>query len=446
MTRTAVHWCLAALLLAAATAAHAAWVLSEFPVPAVDSRPFNLAVAADESVWFTDPGADAIGHVNTSGNVQLVLAGSVGGPTGLAVAIDGTIWFAENDRNRITRINPDPPYDPLHFDIPTAAALPMGVAVALDGQVWFTESGANRIGRLAGDQITEFELPNANSAPLNIVAGSDGWMYFTEHSGNRVSRIRADGTIEELADLGPGSRPFGIALAGALWITESSAVANRLVRVIPDQEYAEYNLPTPASMPAMITCCDSQQALWFTELGANQVGRSTAAGDIEEIGLPAGSLESGTLFGGGIAVGPGDSVWVAFNGNGKIGRLQPATPTATATAIPQATSTTTVTATPVATASTTMTPTGTLHPASPTPTPSLSVPSTQTAIPTATRGQPSVTATESPSPTWTPVEPAVPSDSSSGGGCATTNSAGSHYWPPHGLAVAAILALRRFRH
>jgi virginiamycin B lyase len=58
-------------------------------------------------------------------------------------------------------------------------------------------------------------------------------------------------------------------------------------------------------------------ALWFTEWGANRVGRITAGGEVSGVALPTPGAEPH-----GIAAGPDGALWVALEA-GRIARVAP---------------------------------------------------------------------------------------------------------------------------
>src|SRR5438874_555681 len=99
-------------------------------------------------------------------------------------------------------------------------------------------------------------------------------------------------------------------------MTGLALVAATPARAIPAlNRYRRFPIPSPSSNPTGITAGPDGN-LWFTEIGANKVGRITTAGVITEFPLPA--RHSGPT---GIAAGPDGALWFTeFYGN-KIGRI-----------------------------------------------------------------------------------------------------------------------------
>lgn len=116
------------------------------------------------------------------------------------------------------------------------------------------------------------------------------------------------------ADSGP--RNITLGPDGALWFTEAGA--NRIGRVTILGKFTEYPVATPDSEPYGITA-GPDGALWFTEYRGNKIGRITSTGSISEYPIPTPGSDSQ-----GITTGPDGALWFAEaqgSGNGKIGRI-----------------------------------------------------------------------------------------------------------------------------
>ncbi len=112
-----------------------------------------------------------------------------------------------------------------------------------------------------------------------------------------------------------GSQPAYIAAGpdGNLWFTESGA--NKIGKISTGGVIVEYVIPTANSVPAgIVTGPDGN--LWFTENGAGKIGKITTAGTITEYVVP--TTASAPL---GIVPGPDGNLWFAENGGNKIGKI-----------------------------------------------------------------------------------------------------------------------------
>jgi virginiamycin B lyase len=77
-----------------------------------------------------------------------------------------------------------------------------------------------------------------------------------------------------------------------------------------------FPLPDPTAKPHAITATAAGDC-WFTEWGANRLGRIGSAGDISEYDLPTPASEPH-----GITVGPDGAVWTALE-IGAVARIAP---------------------------------------------------------------------------------------------------------------------------
>ena len=164
--------------------------------------------------------------------------------------------------------------------------------------------------------ITEFSL-SRGAEPNDITIGPDGNLWFTEDNGNRIGRITPAGQIAEYPVPTPDSQPNAIIAGsdGNLWFTEPNG--NKIGRITPDGQITEYLIPTPRSQTYwMIAGPDGN--FWFTELGGDKIGRITPQGTITEYRIPT-PFSTPTL----ITVGPDRNLWFTEQLGNKIGRITP---------------------------------------------------------------------------------------------------------------------------
>jgi virginiamycin B lyase len=139
-------------------------------------------------------------------------------------------------------------------------------------------------------------------------------------------------TLTELAPLpSAGAAPTGITSAydGSIWFTERGA--NKLGRLSPQGVLTEYAIPTPASAPEQITASPDGY-VWFTERSGRKIGRiSQAGGAIAEFPL-TGSGEFPTA----ITTDAAGRVWFASNQQPNVARVGMIGPTGVITALPTA--------------------------------------------------------------------------------------------------------------
>ena len=121
-----------------------------------------------------------------------------------------------------------------------------------------------------------------------------------------------NGRIDEFPLPNPGSRPNSIIAApdGKLWFTELGA--NRIGRLNPDGRLSEFTLP--ASLTPFDIAATSDGKVWATAPRAHAVCAILPDGRVDTIYL------ADTVFPGFIAAGPDGNLWFT-EPTGKIGRL-----------------------------------------------------------------------------------------------------------------------------
>lgn len=192
------------------------------------------------------------------------------------------------------------------FPLSAAGGKPAELAVAADGAIWFTDNGTAAVGRLAPDGTVTMFPVSAGRDPASIAVGPAGDVWFTQYAFSKpevppspegpapppdpsgppaIGRISGDGTVTEFplptidgnrgGDPLSGALPRGIAAGpdGAMWFTESGA--DQIGRIGPDGTITEYPLPsrnTDHAFPdGIIPGLDG--ALWFHETLAGRLGR-----------------------------------------------------------------------------------------------------------------------------------------------------------------------------
>jgi virginiamycin B lyase len=218
-------------------------------------------------------------------------------PHGLAIGADGrTVWFTGKKTNTVGKINPDGSVE--HFELPTVGAVPIYIAAGPDGNMWCTELVGNMIARITPTgEITEFKIPTYDSRPIAIIPGPDGKsMWFSEEAGNKVARIDLAGTITEFRVPLTQSNVILAGLTfdreGNLWTQSYVDIHNpspegpdhivRLDKAINNSPAGDlsripinyYEVPTRLTvMHRIIEGPDGN--MWFTELGADKLGKVT---------------------------------------------------------------------------------------------------------------------------------------------------------------------------
>ena len=243
----------------------------EYPMTVASDIPTAVAVGPDETVWFTIGFADAVGMIRDGKIQRLPKSKKNVEPVGLAVDADGAAWYTDPTEVLISRILPSGEIK--SFPLGTPIARLGRMAMAPDGAVWFAESTAYGFTRLKDGVLTR-------NVPKSVRGG-----------------------------------PYGVAVdaKGIAWGTLQSG--NQLIKISPDQEIAEYEIPTPGSSPSDIAV-DSSGNAWFVEFRGNKIGKF-GDGKFSEFNVPG---EWSGLSG--IAVAADGSVWFGLLRGHAIGRLR----------------------------------------------------------------------------------------------------------------------------
>jgi len=238
----------------------------EFLLPE-GSSPAGIATGTDGVVWFTMPGASAIGSLPRSGGKVSVhkVPSKNAEPYMITVAKDGNVWFTERNANMIGVYNGKAFRE---FEVATANSQPTGIALDSGGRVWFTEAVGNNIGfvDLSKKIIREYRIPTPYANPAGMAIDSADHVWFVEMNGNRVCMFDpATAVFNEAIIPTQGSVPARLAIApdGIIWFTESRT--NKIGRFDPvTAAFTEYTVPTYSSFPLGIGV-DGSGKVWFTE-------------------------------------------------------------------------------------------------------------------------------------------------------------------------------------
>jgi virginiamycin B lyase len=331
--------CLAATLLPLVSACygqaklHTDGVVHEFVLPTANSGPTTLALAADNSVWFTLSSGNAIGHIqqDLTGYEEFALPNPNSGPRVMSLGSDGNIWFSEHTGNRMARITPKG--EITEFTIPTPNSQPRAVALGSDGNIWFGEFAAGKIGRITpSGVITEFPIPTPDSGPRALAAGPDGNIWFSEFKASKIGRITPQGDITEFPLPRPNSGPGDITAGsdGAMWFLELSGSmdglqpdGNRMGRINMQGDISEFPEPSTVASTAINLAVGPDGNVWYSK--SSHLGRVTPSGEIIEQVIAEGTARAVGLTAGSDRQPPTrltDKLWFTDGANNRIAYWQ----------------------------------------------------------------------------------------------------------------------------
>lgn len=262
-----------------------------------------------------------------------------------AIDARGRVWFGEMNRNYLASF--DPKSGKFWQETPpNGKSGIMGIIVAPDDTIWFAEQYADYIGHYfpATDQYRVFQLspisvpdpsdPNKTQslprAPNNLVLDQKGYLWFSEINANEIGRLNTtDGTIRRYPlPLPPGTpkgqqalNPYGITVdpQGIIWF--STASAQVLGRLNPQNGQTSYFIPANISSALMEVASDSQGQIWATTFTSGLLLRFNP-GDKHFTIYRAPSIDGNN--GGGLyslAVAANGDIWVVVTAAGLLARL-----------------------------------------------------------------------------------------------------------------------------
>jgi virginiamycin B lyase len=273
----------------------------------VGSGPHGIAFDAESQLWITLEFAGKIARMDDNGNIVAQYDVSLNctscpneintHPHGLGIGPDGmTVWYTGKATGTVGRLAPDGEVQT--YALQNVGSVPIYIKAGPDGNMWVTELVGNAIARVTPDgQVTEYSIPTVNSRPIAIVPEPNGnAMWFSEEAGNKLGRIDMNGNITEFP---VPKRRRNLILAGLTFDSDKN---------IWFQQYVDPNNPRPTG-PDLIVQADKSilqtdpskirkvpftfypvptrqtvmhriiqgpdGAIWFTELGANKVGKLT---------------------------------------------------------------------------------------------------------------------------------------------------------------------------
>ena len=243
----------------------------EYPMTVANDIPTTVAAGPDNTIWFTIGFADAVGMIRDGKIKRLPKKKQSVEPVGLAVDADGAAWFTDPTEVLISRIVPSGEIK--SFPLGTPISRLGRLAIAPDGAVWFAESTAYGFTRLKDGVLTRNVPKSVRGGPYGVTVDAKGNVWGTLQSGNQ------------------------------------------LVKIVPGQEIAEYEIPTPGSSPSDVAA-DKNGNVWVVEFRSNKIAKFSD-GKFSEFTVPG---EWSGLSG--IAAAEDGSVWFGMLRGHALGRLR----------------------------------------------------------------------------------------------------------------------------
>ncbi|MGH9276732.1 MAG: virginiamycin B lyase family protein [Acidimicrobiales bacterium] len=246
-----------------------------FRVPS-GSRPHDVAVAEDGTVWYTAQSAGALGRLNPStGETKQIALGSGSAPHGVIVGPDKAPWITDGGLNAIVRVDPGTE-EVKRFPLPAGTPnVNMNTAVfGRNGLLWFTGQ-AGWYGRLdpASGQVDVFRSPRG-AGPYGITVTPDGSIYYASLAGNHIARVdvtSGTATVVDPPTAGQGARRVWSDSTGRIWVSEWNAGQ---VSVFDPRHDSWMQWKLPGARPqAYAVYVDDRDQVWLTDFGGNAIVR-----------------------------------------------------------------------------------------------------------------------------------------------------------------------------
>jgi virginiamycin B lyase len=272
------------------SATTAAATVQEYEVPD-GSRPHDVAVAADGTVWYTAQGSGKLGRLDpATGRTTEVGLGEASRPHGVIIGPDGAPWITDGGLNAIVRFDPSTS-EVRTFPLPaTRPSANLNTAVFdPEGTLWLTGQ-AGIYGRLtpSNGRVEVFDAPGG-PGPYGIAVTPGGDVYYASLAGSHIARIdRATGAATVLRPPTPdqGTRRVWADSRGRIWSSQWNA--GQVAMYDPATgRWQEWRLPG-AGPQAYAVYVDDRDRVWLSDFGANAlVGFDPSTEEFASFPLPS---------------------------------------------------------------------------------------------------------------------------------------------------------------
>jgi virginiamycin B lyase len=198
----------------------------------------------------------------------------------IAIDPENYVWILDNGSSpysELHRYNPETKQVASYFvPAPLRYRSTINSLRFLDGNVWGTGNASSRVIKLDPRTGEVTDYPTQRGAhPFGIDIGADKAVSYITNYNHQI--VRLDPATGEETTFSPPTPRSGLERMGAdalgnLWA--AGHFSNALVKLDPRTgEVTEYPIPTINSEPYSVDVDKSQNLIWFSEIGAYQLGR-----------------------------------------------------------------------------------------------------------------------------------------------------------------------------
>lgn len=305
--------------------------IREISTPNAGARLLGIATAPDGTLWFTDDGADQIGHYDPqTGQFRGYPVKTPGGEEwGILQDSKGrvwyTSWFREELRGLLGRL------DPLtgeirEYELPGERPWAFSI-LEYQGGLWLPLISGNAVARFDPERETfhSYPLPPGDShGPAYVIPAPEGDLWVSLAYSGALARLDPASGRYRILHPGPLQSPVGLLWdrEGKLWIGDHGA--SRIARYDPGSGQLEL-FPTsqsfgyPLALPNELAQ-DSRGRIWFIQHGANRMAYYLPdQGVLVEIPIPTKEVNAQWM-----TLDGAERPWFAEYTTGMLGTVDPA--------------------------------------------------------------------------------------------------------------------------
>jgi virginiamycin B lyase len=266
---------LAALAALVLSLPAAAFEVKTYPVNP-GSRPHDVAVAADGTVWYTAQAQGALGRLDPrTGAVKQIRLGERSAPHGVVIGPDGAPWVTDGGLNAIVRVDPRSE-QVTRFPLPKESSYTNLNTLTFDknGVVWFTgQSGYYGMADPKTGKVQVWNAPKGRG-PYGIATTPSGEVWFSSLAGNYIAKIDVKTGALEVVDSptpGAGARRVWSDSKNRLWVSLWNSGEVGLYDPA-SKSWKKWKLPGTSPL-AYSVYVDETDAVWLTDFGSNTIVR-----------------------------------------------------------------------------------------------------------------------------------------------------------------------------